>query len=361
MSFLADLALQPHTYDFFQAMRRVECMHADKPRWGEARTPAQEPWRLGQDPSLAFAAASIERFIASEPGNPPRLEVNFFGLLGPEGALPLHLTEYARDRLRHHDDPTFARFLDVLQHRFYTMFYRAWAQAQPTVGLDRRNQNRFGRYVGALCGVGAKQLHERDALPDFAKLHLSGWLSHGVRCAEGLVAVLQEFFERPIRVEQYVGHWIAVQDQDATRIGRANGFLGRGAVLGTRVWDRQSKFRIHIGPVQLREYEAFLPGGTKIEALLAWVQNYVGLEFSWDARLRLASDAVPKTELGAYGRLGWTTWLGKRRTADDAEDLTLDAERLRSHALRGNQNAARQWEPDILANVLAEPLEEVAS
>jgi type VI secretion system protein ImpH len=64
-------------------------------------------------------------------GAPPRLMQRIFGLLGPNGALPLHLTEYARERAQHHGDPTFQRFLDTLTHRFALLFYRAWAEAQP--------------------------------------------------------------------------------------------------------------------------------------------------------------------------------------------------------------------------------------
>ena len=49
-------------------------------------------------------------------------EEEIFGLLGPNGPLPLHLTEYVRERLRHHADPTFARFLDLFHHRFALFF-----------------------------------------------------------------------------------------------------------------------------------------------------------------------------------------------------------------------------------------------
>lgn len=71
------------------------------------------------------------------------MEVRFFGMLGPNGPLPLHLTEYARSRSIHAGDQTLVRFLDIFHHRFMALFYRAWAQAQPTVSLDRPGEDRF--------------------------------------------------------------------------------------------------------------------------------------------------------------------------------------------------------------------------
>ena len=39
------------------------------------------------------------------------------------------------------------------------------------------------------------------------------------------------------------------------------GTLGQSAVLGARVWDRQSKFRLVLGPLGFADYERLLPGG----------------------------------------------------------------------------------------------------
>ena len=49
--------------------------------------------------------------------------------------------------------------------------------------------------------------------------------------------------------------------------------LGSGAVLGGRVWDRQHKFRIRLGPLTLEQYESFLPGGALLRKLVDWVRH----------------------------------------------------------------------------------------
>src|SRR5215210_2308786 len=146
LAFFAELAATPYRFDFYQTLRRLECLYSGQPRWGKALRPLDERVRFGQDPDLSFAPASLASFEAGLEGRPPRLQVRLFGLLGPNGPLPLHLTEYTRERLRNAGDPTLSRFLDIFHHRFLTLFYRAWAQAQPHVNRVRPNDDRFTSY-----------------------------------------------------------------------------------------------------------------------------------------------------------------------------------------------------------------------
>jgi len=321
------LEQQPYAHDYYQVMRRLECLFPEKPRWGCALRPIEEPIRLGQTPSLSFAPASIAYFGVDREGGKQRLQVNFFGMLGPNGALPLHLTDYARQRVLHHGDRSFVRFLDIIHHRFLALFYRSWAQAQPTVSLDRPAEDRFSVYVASLVGLGQKTLRKRDALPDHAKLFQAGPLARQVRNAEGLRDILSGYYDLPVEVEEYVGHWMPVDEADQSRLGGAR--LGVSTVLGRRVWDRQSKFRLRIGPMNLPRYRDFLPGGSALQKLVDWVRLYSNRELFWDVQLILRHDEVPQTCLGKTGGLGWTGWLGPRRDKmSDAKDLVLDAERL---------------------------------
>lgn len=322
----ASIQAEPWKWDYYQTLRLLECLHPESPRIGSASRPADEPVRLGQEPALSFAPASLSALVPGRDGAPPRLEVRFFGLFGPNGPLPLHLTEYARGRLMHAGDPSFARFADIIHHRFLSLFYRAWAQAQPCVSLDRPQQDRFGAYVGALCGIGLPTLRDRDALPDFAKLHHAGLLNRQVRNAEGLASLVGGFFGVPVAVEQFVGHWMPLRERDRTRLGSGRSRLGRNALAGRRVWDCQHKFRLCIGPLSLDEYRNFLPGADGIEALVAAVRNYAGHEYEWDARFLLKADSVPPLRLGASARLGYSSWLGRRQGDEPAGDLVLDAQ-----------------------------------
>jgi type VI secretion system protein ImpH len=325
LAFFNALAETPYRYDFYQTLRRLECLHDQQPRWGRALRPVDEPVRLGQDPDLSFAPAPLSSF-ETRPGRPPRLQVRLFGLFGPNGPLPIHITEYARDRLRHADDPTLCRFLDVLQHRFIALFYRAWAQAQPAVNLDRPKDDRFTVYIGAFLGMSPAAVRDRDTVPDLAKLFHAGALIRHVRNVEGLTHILQHFFRVPVRIEEFVGHWMVLSTRERTYLSSENAVLGNGAVLGGRLWDRQHKFRIHLGPLTLEQYESFLPGAHSLKKLVDWVRQYLCFELDWDVKLALDHREVPRLRLGGGQRLGLTTWMGRRHSAVAADDLCVDAE-----------------------------------
>ncbi len=326
MTFLESVGGAPCGYDFYEVVRRVECENPAKPRVGESQRPVDDAIRLGQAPSLAFAPTALAGVEPARGDAPPRLLVNFFGLLGPNGPLPLHLTEYARDRLRNSGDPTLARFLNLFHHRLLSFFYRIWANAQPTVDYDRPGQDRFSLFVGALFGLGMPTFRDRDAMPDLAKLHHAGRLAVETRNEEGLRAMLGDFFGAPFRVEPFLGHWLVIPENSRWRLGESEttGRLGHNVSLGGRVWECQQKFRVIAGPLAYHDYQRLLPGGEALIRLMAVVRNYVGDELAWDLRLVLEGDQAPPLRLDGRGRLGWTAWLPAAHRRPELDDLVLN-------------------------------------
>jgi type VI secretion system protein ImpH len=324
-SWLQAIQAAPYRFGFFSALRRIECMYRTLPRLGEATRAADVPVRLGEEPSLDFAPATLAAFRAGTPETPHRLDVAFLGLFGPNGPLPLHLTEYARERLRHRGDPTFVAFANVFHHRVLELFYRAWAASQPTVGFDRPDVDRYAVYVGALFGLGTPALKERDALPDLAKLHYAGHLTCQARHPDGLVDMVRDFFGLPARVTELVGEWLTLPEESRCRLGetRATGTLGESVVVGREVWSRQHRFHLALGPLGLADYLRFLPIGDSLARVVAMVRNYAGDQYAWDLNLILKREEVPTTRLGRFGHLGWTSWLHTGRRAADAGDLVL--------------------------------------
>ncbi|MCC9000669.1 MAG: type VI secretion system baseplate subunit TssG [Candidatus Contendobacter sp.] len=321
------LRREPYAFHFLQALRRLECIYRDQPRFGQSIRLADDPIRLAQQPSMAFAPATLAAFEAGDGERPARLCQYFLGLFGPNGPLPLHLTEYVRDRTRNVGDHAFARFADLFHHRMLCLFYRGWASAQPTVSFDRPETDRFKVYIGAPFGMGMPSLWNRDAAPDLAKFHYAGRLVSQTRNPEGLRAILADFFKLPADIESFVGHWLPLDEKSRCRLGEtpATGLLGMTAVIGERVWDCQYKFRITVGPMPLAEFQRFLPGSDSLRRLVAWVRNYVGDELLWDFNPILKKEEVPPLVLGEGTRLGWTTWLTSQPLEQDADDLKLDA------------------------------------
>ncbi len=322
-AYLDKVVRHPSHFDLFQTLRRIEALSPQHPRLGDALRPQHEPIRFAQNAELTFAIGAIESLRVDEPT--PQLLQRVFGLLGPNGALPIHLTEYARERQLHEGDTTFLAFLNHLQHRFGLFFYRAWARAQPAVSLDRPHESLLVRHLSALLGLPATAPSD-DAVSLFAKLHFVGRLSRSVRDADGLQAWISSHFGWPVLIETFCGHWmhLSVEERLHLRHHRsvtgaqiaAGGALGRGAVLGASVWDVQHKFRIVIGPLAWGDYVALQTGQPRLAELKAMVRQYLGLEFEWDLRLILRPEDQPCLELGRVqpsklgaGRLGQTAWL----------------------------------------------------
>jgi type VI secretion system protein ImpH len=188
------LQAAPHEHDFFALLRRIEALTPQSPRFGRAARPER-------------GANGV-----------PRLGVRFFGLFGPQGPMPLHLTEYVRERLRQRGDPTPERFFDIFHHRLLSLFYRAWAQTQPTAQHDRPNDDRYAAWLGSAIGV-AGLAPVGDALPPTARLHQTGLLGARSKHPEGLAKLLSRHFKLPVRIEQHVPHWMRFEADDRSRLG----------------------------------------------------------------------------------------------------------------------------------------------
>ena len=316
---------RPEGFEFFEAIRRLECAFPEQPRLGESTKPSEDMVRLCHTPSLAFAPRTIDRFEPGGAGRPARMHGLFFGLFGPNAPLPLHLTEYALDRQHNEKDSTFIAFADIFHHRMTSLFYRAWADAQPTVQFDRPREDRFRMYMGALVGLSTPGLEGRDAMPDQYKRFFAGRLLAQARNAEGLRTLLEQFFRIPVRIVEFVGAWMRLPSTAHLRLGRSSEVAGLGltAVMGESVWGAQQRFRLRLGPLNRAQFNNFLPGGEALRQLVAAVKTYIGEEKAWDVQLVLNREEVPVTRLGHAGRLGLSTWMGQRQHDGDADQVIL--------------------------------------
>ncbi len=302
-------------FEAFQLLRLIECAHAHRARLGAAMRPAQEPLRLGQDPDLRFTTAQVASYELATGARPARLALDF-GLLGPEGPMPLHVTEYVRARLRHHGDRALERFLDLFHHRMSSLRFRAFAAGQPVIGPDRRDDDRYAGYVRCLCGLASGGESSAERIDDAARRSVAALLGDRRRHAAGLAALLAHETGTPVDIAPFAGQWLPAPDDAGIRLGARNGApLGTGYVLGRRIWDRQHRFRVLIGPLDATQSERLQPGGAAYDRVTGWVRLYAGVTLDFDIELRLTHDAAPAMRLGADSRLARSTWLGSTKKA----------------------------------------------
>jgi type VI secretion system protein ImpH len=331
---LERLRAEPRSFTLFAALRVLEQAFPEQPRVGESRKASDDRVRLGHAPHLAFAPSDVAALETSEQGR-LTLEQHSFGLFGPNGALPLHFTEHAYERRRQREDATFIDFLNVFQHRLISLFYRAWANADPATNLDRTDSDRFATFAGALVGIAPAAARNRDSVPDYAKFSRAGALSLQTRSAEGLELTLADYFGLPVEIRQFQRAWLTIPDGLRTRLGgeRGSATLGDGATLGGATWQCQHKFEIVMGPLTLDALRNFLPGARGLAELYALVRFYTNDEWTWQLRLLLRDVEIPGIRLGRAGQLGWTTWLGKREV--NADDVVIQEPRAAQGAGHG--------------------------
>lgn len=322
---LEALAREPERFELFAALRLIERAYRQQPRLARSARPEDDPVRLRHMPSLAFASKDVDRLEHDQATGRPALYGLVMGLFGPNAPLPLHLTEYAMQRQLNARDRSLVAFADIFHHRMQGMFYRAWADAQPVVQADRAEDDRLRVYLGALVGLATPGLEGRDQLPDDYKRHFAGRLGALARNREGLQALLQQAFQIPVQVIEFVAEWMRLPADARLQLGRGQASqLGVSAVLGSQVRGCQHRFRLRIGPLDRVTFRQWLPGGRALNQLTAAVRSYAGDTQAWDVQLLLRADQVPPMRLGRSGRIGLDSWLGQRAwSVDDADEVIV--------------------------------------
>jgi type VI secretion system protein ImpH len=326
---LADTAQPTAAYDFFELLR---CLERDGKLLGHPGRPDQEPARLGQHVRLSFATQDVAEYTPADGNQPARVTVANIGLLGPEGPLPLHITRWVLDRLsqrwfadpnaRGTSDTTFLDFVNAIQHRLIALYYRAWAEAHPGVQVERRAGGRVTAMLRALSGIGLPGTSDRDSGLDLVRLRQAAALGHQVEGPERLTLFLSEALDVPVHLQEFLPSWMEVPAHLQTRINGRHAALGRSAGMGPRIFQRQSRVELRIGPVDLKTFTELLPGQEKLKVLKKAVRELVGGVLDVDLRVVLAREEVPAAALG-QSRLARTGWLAPPRDMGDAGDMLI--------------------------------------
>jgi type VI secretion system protein ImpH len=331
----------PQRFGFHQAVRLLGRWLRD--RHGSADRPALH---YRNSLSLSFPASEIAQLKvhrrdatgqeAGEEKTIERIDMTpaFMGLLGSGGALPLFYTELfsAREEAPHRD-PAARAFLDIFQHRAVSLFHEAWRKHRLPLQYERDGEERFLPMALSFAGVGQSPLRSRlrpqgGGVADHALAYYAGALQQRHMGSAQLQRLLASYFSVPVVVKQFIGRWFALAPSDRTCLGRANASLGGAAVVGERVWQRDLRLRITLGPLNQAELRRFLPGAAGAVALreLLTLINGVGLEY--EIRLCLRADAVATVHLGTSAegatRLGWNSFLQSSPSPRDRSEAGYD-------------------------------------
>ncbi len=327
---------QGYDFNFFQAVRVLERLFPDRKSVGRDALPSEEVVRFKGNPSLAFAISDIQEVKVAEEGDPVKMTVNFLGLAGRQGALPLHYTEFLLNRRYKNRDTSAAAFFDLFLHRLTSLFYRAWEKHSLAAQYEREqvrgaaDESGVTQFLFDLIGLGTEGLrsHARD-IEDRVLVFYSGLIAQRPHSVVALEGMLADFFQVPIRVEQFRGKWfpLAPEEFSDMREDCMQNYLGEGAVLGDAVWHPQARIRLHVGPLTRVQFDAFLPAGSAFAKLLALTRFFLDWSVDFDVQLSLLAAQVPEWKLADDGPeaslLGLTSWLRTSVFHEDAKDVVL--------------------------------------
>jgi type VI secretion system protein ImpH len=354
-----DLLRAPYRFNFFQAVRVLERLASEQARTaghrrrspvGRDQAPDREVVRFRGLPSLSFPAAAVSQIeprpaaTPNRPAPPPEMTVTFLGLTGPQGVLPQHYTSLMLRRARL-KDYALRDFLDQLNHRAVSLFYRAWEKYHWPIAYERSRFDDTDTDVDpctwclyCLVGLGTGGLRGRLEVADEAFLYYSGHFAHFPRTAVSLEDMLGDYFDLPVRVQQAQGQWLTLEANDRSLLPGPehpqglNGQLGVNTIAGERIWDVQSKIRLRVGPLTYEQFCGLMPGGSGLRALGQMTRTYVGPDLDFDVQLVLQAREVPWCRLETEGadapRLGWNTWVRSRELPDDADQAVFTPDGL---------------------------------
>lgn len=277
--------------------------------------------RFQNSVSLGFPASEIESLnaeLVAEPARqataPSRITMTpaFIGLLGANGSLPLHYSERIAAQQWHSKDDSARAFLDILSNRMVGLFFEAWSKYRLEARLDTQGFDLLHAMLVQLGGFKEADLAgnaagERDVLACYAAAFRTRPTS-----ALAIATVLTEYFDVPIEIEQFVGCWDHLADEARTILGRTAPTLGRGAALGQRLWRRDLRIRLNIGPLDEAGRDRCLPNGEMAAAIRRMLQRFGLANLQCEVRLLLQPQCVRPVVLRASSsshRLGWGSFL----------------------------------------------------
>lgn len=346
-SVIARLFDQPYRFQFFQAVRMLELWLKKNglPREGAVASflrfqnslslnfPASQLEAMDTEPR-ALARDSVALGEALQRGELKYIRITpaFMGFLGTAGALPAHYTErIAAHALYERDDGPRA-FLDTFSNRTLALFYEAWRKYRLELQYEIDGKDRFLPLLLSMAGLGNHALRHRlsdggEGVLDESVGYFAAAMRHRPASAAMIGKVLSDYFGERINVTQFIGAWYDVPPTQQTTLGGTNAQLGMSALVGGRVWQRDLRMRLTVGPLDRAGFDAFLPGGLAARALAKMLTMFTSLTLEYEVHIVLRApdvDGVTLTEERHGGRLGWDSFLCTAPETRDRDDLRYE-------------------------------------
>jgi len=317
-------------FGFTSLLRRVGAVHSHLPAIGLASRPQQEPFRLGQSAALTFApreiaesccrvsrnrlraprrsAAARRQQPRPSDGSPLRTRP-----VGPQrrlaAALPRRWFASAREPQR--QVPVRTSWMCSTTATF-THMHRAWAQSQAAAGLDRATTK-----PSAPATVRATTGHDRwRRFRHSPCLRTHDWRRRHTSAANRATPTdwantLARFFAVPVQLQEFVMHWIRIDEEDQSHLGKArtSSIMGVGAIAGEGGGGSTEQVPPRARPPDAGAIPAL--HARKARTCRCWSNGFEALSATsssgkWNCVC--ATTARRPARLEDKEKLGWSTW-----------------------------------------------------
>ena len=343
-SIIQRLLNEPYRFDPVQAMRMLELWFRQN---GVVR---EEGWpryvRFHNSLSMSFPASQIESFtamgtqrihsdqalqaaLASAQLKRFTLTPAYMGFFGVNGVMPNYYTADIAEQIHFTKFEGGRAFFDMFYNRIMTLHIEASDKHRVFQRVDERGDAAILPMQLALAGARRRAsvgVADSERLPDEVIAHYAVVLRNRPVSALLIENVLMEYFELPIRLEQFVARRDDLHPNELWKLGTQNTTFCQGMVLGRTVRERHARACVHLGPLSIADYNRFLPGESGFKALKAMLGLFNTKPIEFELRLILrASDVRPLQLNAAYGnRLGRDIFLGTKPATRDRDDYVFE-------------------------------------
>ena len=353
LSVTQNILASPTSFEFSQLVRLLERasvlddtseVHFAKKPVARFTPPSTEAVHFHSNSSLSFPSAEVSDVSIKTKKSKSQqwsVDVNFMGLTGCQGVLPYHYTEILLQRLKI-KDKSLKYFFDCFNHRTISLFYQASNKYRLPIEYERKKltqtkhneaQDNHTQALFSLMGLGSPHLKDRLHIKDESLIQYSGLFSQQIKTASGLKQILQQHFNIPVEIKEFVGQWDELIDDVRSKLPSSdtpsgqNNRLGKSVMLGSKGWFVQGKFNIILGPLDAAQLQTFSPGTKALKALNEIARLYAGMEYDSDIKIQIKKSDIPeKIHLTAKTppTVGWNTWLSSRKNQHENDDQTME-------------------------------------
>ena len=223
--------------DFFTLLRYIESKYPKKTKLGYALNYEDEIIRFSQVPHLKF-----------------------FGLLGPNSVMPLEFTNFVMNRSFNHQDKGIQSFLDIINHRMLSLYYKAKSVNNQTLSFSKEEDN-FYDMISSFC-ANTQNLHrdKKHILPYDTQITYAHFLSKKIRSKDGLEKILSTFFKLPFRILTHINTKSSIPKEFLCVLSNPkSAILGKNTQIGKHYFSKNKRIILELDQISLKDYKNFIP------------------------------------------------------------------------------------------------------